>query len=123
MNAQKLVLVVDDDEGTSEVLRLILEHAGYLVETDRTGRLDLLKTGVLPDLILMDNKLGIRTGAEICAELKGNEQTKNIPIILISATQNLQELAEVSCADDYLAKPFDIQPLLSMVERMLMQQV
>ena len=62
----------------------------------------------MPDLILMDNWLPDMSGIEATKLLKANPQLKDIPVIYFSANSNISELANQAGADDFLAKPFDI---------------
>jgi len=116
MQGSAQILIVDDDISTLEILVLILQSSGYKVQTNHTGELDFWESGELPDLILMDNNLGQHNGIQLCKKLKANQRTSHIPLILISAMQNVKELATSACADDYLAKPFSIQALQSLIQ-------
>ena len=122
MGKKDNILVVDDDAGTIEVMSMILQNAGYSMEADQYADLDFLNTGVYPDLILMDNQVGERNGASLCLQLKTNEKTKHIPIILFSGIDNLKELASHVCANDYLAKPFSMEILLEKIETVLVRK-
>ena len=113
------ILIVDDDQGTLQILSLILKNAGYNVTTDDTGELEFLQTGQIPDLILLDNQLGEKSGASICYSLKQNIQTRHIPVILESGSQDLDNLAVSACADDFIPKPYSIKMLLAKVEMLL----
>ena len=119
MNKKNTILIVDDDQSIIEIVSIILSNAGYDVITDTDGSLPFLKSISFPDLILLDNQLGNKSGAEICRLLKANELTGNIPVILVSATEGLPEIAGKACADDFLSKPFDIQILLQKIESLL----
>ncbi|MEP7163082.1 MAG: response regulator [Ferruginibacter sp.] len=116
------ILIVDDDHGTIEIISMILLNAGYQITADPTAELFFLESGINPDLILLDNQVGEKCGALLCHELKQNEKTRNIPIVLISGIDELQRLAESACADDFLTKPFSIKNLLQKVEACLLQR-
>jgi len=103
--------IIDDDACTLEILILILDNAGYKVTTNHTASLDFLDWNEKPDLVIMDNNLGITTGTELCRHLKSNPHTAHFPVILISAMQNIEELAKDACADGFLPKPFSINQL------------
>ncbi|MES3017699.1 MAG: response regulator [Bacteroidota bacterium] len=112
----KRVLIVDDNEEVSDVIGIILQDAGYDVHSHPTG--NNLVSDVLtinPDLILMDIMLGEYDGRELCDELKNNEETAHIPILLISAAHDLH--AKRNQADGFVAKPFDLEYLLQRVAR------
>jgi DNA-binding response OmpR family regulator len=113
---EKYILVVDDDDGILEVVQIVLEGEGYKVQTSQNGSCfhPLLER---PDLILLDVLLSGEDGREICRELKGNEQTKHIPIIMLSAHSDANKVANTSGADDFLEKPFDVDALISIVEK------
>jgi len=73
----------------------------------------------LPDLILRDVLLSGEDGCEICQRLKDNEQTRHIPVILLSAHAGLRETADECGANDFLAKPFRIAALRDIVKKHL----
>ena len=66
-------------------------------------------------VILLDNKLTDGFGYELCLELKKNPTTRKFPVILVSAVNQLANIAEESGADGYLNKPFDLVELTSIV--------
>lgn len=119
MSNKQHILIVDDDAGTVDIISIILQNAGYQITTDNCGNLHFLQTGLHPDLILLDNTLGQKKGADLCLELKANEQTKDIPVIMVSAADDLKGLATHACADNFLPKPFSIQDLLTIVKKTL----
>lgn len=112
------ILAVDDNEDILEVLQLILEDSGYKVTTLANGGLLFDKINEYkPNLILLDIMLGNYDGRELCKALKAKKETHNIPVILISANQNLSDrFLPDNAPDDFLAKPFDINDLLSKVQ-------
>ncbi len=122
MNGKPNILIVDDDVSTIEIVSMILRSAGYDIMADTNGDLEFLQTSLYPDLILLDNHLGDKCGASICFYLKNNAVTKHIPIILASGIDDLDDLAAIACADDYLSKPFSIKLLLAKVEALLSQK-
>ncbi len=117
MSERNRILVVDDDVDIRDILRTILEMDGYEVEGLDNGHTinDVIKT-FQPKLILLDVMLGDMDGREICKLLKHAPETSAIPIVIISATHGLNKVNESLCrADDYIAKPFDIHELLSVI--------
>lgn len=114
----KKILVIDDDEGILEGFRAILESAGYEVETspDVEVLLNLSKDAV-PDLILLDVLLSGTDGREICKQLKRQKKTKYIPLIMVSAAPGIEKTVKEAGANDFLAKPFEMENLLKKVER------
>jgi CheY-like chemotaxis protein len=113
---QKKVIVVDDDPDILEALQAMLEDAGYLVLTTEKGEyLEQLHNGRLPDLILLDMLLSGKDGRDIARFLRGQEETKNIPIVMMSAHPSAEAAARAAGATDFIAKPFEMDALLKKV--------
>ena len=111
----KKILVVDDDPDILDALRFMLEDAGYEVTTSEKGDYaeNLHDTnGGLPDVIILDVLLSGKDGRLICQKLKGQDETRHIPIIMISAHPNARQSVTAVGADDFVAKPFDMDELL-----------
>jgi len=72
----------------------------------------------LPDLLLLDIWMSGEDGRDICKKLKHTDATKNIPVIMISASRDIKESALESGADDFLAKPFEMNELLEKIEKL-----
>ena len=114
------ILVVDDEPDILEFLQVILEEEGYAVLTSDKGEfLEQLHNGGLPDLILVDVLLSGKDGREIVRHLKRREQTKHIPVIMVSAHPSAENTAREAGAEDFLAKPFEIDALLAKVAHYL----
>jgi DNA-binding response OmpR family regulator len=116
---KKSVLVIDDDQDILEALTLALGESGYdVVTSSRNGDyLRKLLREHKPDVILLDVLLSGEDGRSICQELKANKETKNVPIIMISAHPSAQEGAVIAGADAFLPKPFSIDALLDSIEK------
>jgi DNA-binding response OmpR family regulator len=115
----KKILVVDDDEGITEVIQLVLESEGHHVITSIDGNFLALTEQQMLDLILLDVLLPGKSGQEICQRLKSDPDTAHIPVIMLSAHTDTGDLARKSGADDFLEKPFDVEHLIAMVEKHL----
>src|SRR5690349_11865174 len=112
----KTILVVDDDADVLEATQLILEDEGYhVLTTVKSTYLETLRSVGLPDLILLDVFLSGKDGREIVKFLKQQEETRHIPVIMFSAHPSAEETALTSGADDFLAKPFEVDVLLEKV--------
>src|SRR5215471_10059324 len=114
----KRILVVDDDPDILDALQILLEFAGYDVKTTEKGEYaeNLRDTnGGLPDLIILDVLLSGKDGRLICQKLKSQHDTKHIPIIMISAHPNARQSISAVGADDFVAKPFDMDELFAKV--------
>lgn len=114
----KKILAVDDDNDILDVIRIILEDEGYEVYTLANGKMVFdLVTETAPDLILLDVMLGGLDGRDICRALKEHDTYKKIPVVMISASHNLNNLLLMPGApNNFLAKPFDINRLVDMVK-------
>lgn len=114
----KTVLICDDDEGILDVVSIVLEDQGYNVVTVMNSNEIFHEIErANPVLILLDLWMPGLTGEQITARLKKSDQTKNIPVIIISASKDAQEVARVIGADDCINKPFDIHHLEKVVEK------
>jgi len=113
----KRILVADDDAAIVDCLQIILEDANYIVETSTNGDTIPKVKRFRPDLILLDVWMSGEDGRNICKFLKSQEQTKNIPIIMISATSYIEESTRKAGAEDFIPKPFQMHELLDRVER------
>jgi DNA-binding response OmpR family regulator len=114
------VLVVDDDLDILAVMQLLLKMKGFEVETTTKGEETFTKVETFkPDLILLDVLLSGYDGRIICKQLKSQDQTRTIPIIMFSAHPNAVETIHEYGADDFIAKPFDVNELLSKVNHQI----
>lgn len=113
----KKILLAEDDADIRFIINLILEDAGYHVEPISTGQ-DIVegKHGT-PDLFILDKALPVIDGFALCKYLKLKEETKNIPIIMISAYHELKEKAQKLGVDEFIEKPFDVKRLVSLVNK------
>jgi DNA-binding response OmpR family regulator len=117
----KKILILDDDSDILEILTIVLSEAGYETRALTHGETVLEDiTNFQPDLVLMDVMLGSMDGRAICKDIKQNEVTSHLPVILISGTHDLARSLHLSGApDDFVAKPFGIQYLLAKVAQQI----
>lgn len=113
----KRVLVADDDEGILDVISIMLESAGYRVTTMLRGEEVLEIKEDLPNLILLDISMAGIDGRDICKKLKNQDLTTHIPIIMVSANRDTEEISIQAGADDFICKPFDMHDLLQKVAK------
>lgn len=116
---QKKILIADDDPAILEVLTLFLEGVGYEVETTSEGLTTQAFEHGYPDMLLLDIWMSGWNGRDICRSLKSQEETRHLPILLISANRETERIALEAGADDFIAKPFDLDKLLGKIERLL----
>ncbi|MFA0963990.1 PleD family two-component system response regulator [Roseivirga sp. BDSF3-8] len=114
------ILMVEDDPGIMEVSKIILEKAGHTFIGLREGE-TILQTVAIekPDLILLDLMLPGVNGSEIATKLKKNPESKEIPVVVVSARYNIKQIAEEIGSDGYLSKPFEIEDLTDLAEKYL----
>lgn len=116
---KKKILIVEDDEAIIDSIQLLLEMEGYEFKSITDGRKVRRLKEPLPDLILLDIWMSGQDGREISKYLKSNQDTKHIPVIFISASKDLEKSASLAGADDYLAKPFEMDDLLKKIKNFL----
>ena len=111
----KKILVADDDAAICDALQFMLEDEGFIVYT--TSDSDTIKTlrKEMPDLLLLDIWMSGEDGRDICKTLKADKKTANIPVILVSASRNLARSAKIGGANDFIAKPFTRDELISKI--------
>lgn len=112
----KRILVVDDDPPIVKGIEMVLKNAGYETKVTLNGE----ETGALvqsfkPDLILLDVMLGTMDGREIARGLKSNDETKAIPIVMISANPNVAKDVYDYGVDTFVPKPFSSAYLLETI--------
>jgi CheY-like chemotaxis protein len=116
---RKKILIADDDPAILEVLTLFLEEVGYEVETRHDGHTLQAFEHSYPDLLLLDIWMSGRNGRDLCRFLKSQEETRHLPILLVSANRDMERIAREAGADDFIAKPFGLDELLEKIERWL----
>lgn len=113
------ILVVDDTPANLHLLVRLLTERGYKVRPVPNGKLALSGArGLPPDLILLDIMMPEINGYEVCAQLKADPGTRDIPIIFISAINELLDKVKAFSLGgvDYITKPFEAQEVLARVE-------
>jgi DNA-binding response OmpR family regulator len=110
------IYIVEDDDSIQDMLKIVLEKEGYEVNIDPLGNEVAENNHPPPDLFLLDRQLPNRDGLDICRYLKTNKKTEKIPVIMISATPQIEELSKLAGADDFLEKPFSINTLLKTIK-------
>jgi len=122
MTVPARILIVEDEEPLTLLLRYNLESEGYAVEA--VGRGDDAETRLreaVPDLVILDWMLPGLSGIELCRRLRTRPETERLPVIMLTArgeeTERVRGLA--TGADDYVVKPFSVPELLARVRALL----
>ncbi len=121
-NTKKKILLIEDDDSLRGILSDILQEKGYLVVNAGDGPEGIRKVYVeLPDLVVLDVMLPQLSGLEVCKRLKKDEKMKNMPIIFLTARDQVTDklLGIESGGEIYLTKPFDMDELVAKVETLL----
>ena len=115
----KRILIFDDDVDILSICTYILEEQGCEVHTSpHCNNIDTTVRSIGPDVILMDNWIPDTGGVVATQTLKSQDDLKNIPVIYFSANNDIQTLAKQAGADTYLEKPFDLNELELVINRM-----
>ncbi len=114
------ILICDDDEGILDLLEIILSEEGFETIPEINS---LNVTGLVnreqPDLIVLDLWMPVLSGDQVLRNLRNDPQTKNLPVIVISASTDGRSIAMNAGATEFLAKPFDLDQLIERVKSVL----
>lgn len=113
------VLIVEDDLDIRDALSQILEEEGYAVATAANGQeaLDVLRTGPPPRIILLDLMMPVMNGWQFRAEQRNDPSLSRIPVIVISADNNVADKARAIGVHECFRKPIEISGLLATLAR------
>jgi two-component system, OmpR family, response regulator VicR len=119
----KVILCIEDEQEMIDLIRLILSRRGFDVRGANGGKegLELIQKEH-PDLILLDLMMPDMDGWEVYQQMKADEATRDIPVIVVTAkAQSIDKVLGLHIAkvDDYIAKPFSPQELLTSVDNVL----
>jgi DNA-binding response OmpR family regulator len=119
---KKKIMVVEDEQSLLTLQSMLLSVEGYTVEGVMDGQtaLDVVET-MMPDLILLDIMLPEIDGLEVCRQIKANEATRHIPIIMLTAKKSKEDLVmgEQAGADMYITKPYKTSMVIETIQRFL----
>jgi len=122
-NSNKLILCIEDEPEMIDLIRLILTRRGFEVNGANGGKegLEFIRKEK-PDLVLLDLMMPDMDGWEVYQQMKADEKTRDIPVIVVTAkAQSIDKVLGLHIAkvDDYIAKPFSPQELLASVDTVL----
>jgi DNA-binding response OmpR family regulator len=119
----KRILCIEDEPDMIDLMRLILARRGYEVEGAPGGQEGLRKVrDSQPDLVLLDLMMPDMDGWEVYQQIKADEKTRHIPVIIVTAkAQSIDKVLglQIAKVNDYIAKPFSPGELVESVQRIL----
>lgn len=121
MESRKKILVVDDSSTSTFLMESFFEENGYNVSIadDGVKALDKIKRQI-PDVIFLDLMMPKKSGFDVLQEVKKNDSTKNVPVIIISAKTEQDDIQKAKAlgAIEYLYKPIDIEYALNLLHKL-----
>jgi DNA-binding response OmpR family regulator len=123
-NQHPTVLVIEDDEHISQVLKFMLERQGYRVFHLADGRAavnHVASSTLVPDLVLLDVMLPYIDGFEIVRQMRARAAWRGVPVLMLTAKNTERDSVRAldAGADDFVTKPFQPNELLARVRRFL----
>lgn len=114
------ILLIDDDKDLLELMKMKLVKEGCVVNISQNGeKINELIEAESPDCILLDIHMNGINGSDICKNLKSQEPTSNIPVLLLSANHNIEKIAVICGADGFISKPLDISLFVAKIKNVL----
>ncbi|WP_026934339.1 response regulator [Christiangramia echinicola] len=118
------ILIVDDDHTIGLMLKDILEFSDHVItvsQEPRKTKENILENEI--ELILLDKLISGVDGTDVCKSLKEDDDVAHVPVIMMSALHNVDEICKDAGAVDFLSKPFDMETLNSKIDNVLKQKV
>jgi DNA-binding response OmpR family regulator len=117
MKENPLVLVIDDDPDILTMIRVMLEYNNYqvVVAENEEETFDQLRNNKV-DLVIMDMLLSGIDGTDICFKIRKDPDAALVPVLMFSAHPHAKEICLASGANDFIAKPFEMQEMLKKVK-------
>ncbi len=121
-DTRQKILIVDDEIDTLLPLKRFLEAMNYIVVEARNGPEAIKRAHIeMPELVILDVMMPGMDGIEVCKVLKKDARTGNIPVIMLTARDEVKDKVESleSGADDYVTKPFNLNELKARIRSVL----
>ena len=118
------VLVIDDEPDVVRLILKVMSGRGHVVQTARDGASALARvTAEPPDVILLDSDLPKIDGAEVCRRIKGDDNTEDIPIVMMTSSYiDIYDIAADGGPDAFVVRPFAREVLANVVDRILFRR-
>jgi len=114
------ILIIDDDPDVRTLMNALLKKQGHEVETaSRQDEVSGKMQQFQPSIVLLDVLLSGADGRKICKDIKENDATKNIPVIMFSAHPGAADKIDSYGADDFISKPVNADALMEKVNKHL----
>ncbi|HET8839578.1 MAG TPA: response regulator [Flavobacteriaceae bacterium] len=114
------ILIVDDDSGIGEMLKMLLELEGYTVtflEEPEDTEAQIEEKNI--DLVILDMLISGVNGTEVCRRIRKNKNTKETAVLMMSALHDAGQKCKSAGANDFIAKPFEIEDLMEKIDEIL----
>ena len=115
----KKIIIIDDDPGILDSIRLVFSQLDYHITNYTNGNAILAGKFEMPDIFIIDKQLPGIDGLDICKYLKKNEATKDIPVIIMSASPSIDKAAKAAGSTGFIEKPYTIKLLREMVAKFI----
>lgn len=117
---KKRVHILEDDEDIAYIIEFLLKDEGYEIQVSSTfAELKEKLKDAIPHLFILDVMLPDGNGIDICRDLKTDQFTSHIPVIVMSANVKSKELSEAVSPDDYISKPFDLDYIENRIKKLI----
>lgn len=118
---RKTILILEDDRAISELISYVLLLENYdIINAEKLEPITTL-TAYQPDLIILDEWVNDKEGHMLCKEIKKIHALARVPVIILSTSPDIDQIADTCDADGALPKPFDIADLIAEVKRCLIR--
>lgn len=120
--AEEVILIIEDEPALVDVLKYNLSREGFQVHAETDGHAGLQQARTLvPDLVILDLMLPEIDGIEVCRQLRSDPRTESVRILMLTAkSEELDEIVGFNMgADDFVTKPFKLQPLIHRIRALL----
>lgn len=120
MENKTRILVIDDDSGIGEMLKTLLEFYDFkVVVSEKPDEAEKLIKENDIELVMLDMLISGVNGTDVCARLRQNEETAEIPVLMMSALHDAGKKCKAAGADDFIAKPFEMDQLIAKINEIL----